>query len=135
MLNERSIHKARSFNWPAINGYAITVLKCWHGGGRSAFATVSPWGLVRNHGSGRSLYRRGFRTPLQAFEFSLVDGTIYVKHLCGKTHRFYTQLSSRAIRIALTSHTFISLRSARLHDGSRTWLCTPVLVIRRRSSR
>ena len=132
MQSVSSTRTAKSFKWPVINGYAITVARSWRGAGRSALVTVSPCGLTKNPGSGRSLYRRGFMTRERATKFFLADGTGYAKGCNGQIHIFAMPPLSKLIRIASLSLTFTSLRSTLHQDGSRMWLCTPVLAIKRR---
>jgi len=135
MQNARLTQKDKSFTWPVIAGHVITVAKCWHGDGHRGLLTGSPCGLIQNRGFGPSPFRRGFWTRKLATKFSLIGGIASAVNCNGAAVTFAMLPLSRRIHTARSFHTFISLRSSRLRDGSRTWLCTVALVIRRRSSR
>lgn len=135
MRSELSTQTLKSFTWPVIAGYVITVTKSWRGGGRRGLVTVSPCGLTRNRGFGPSPYRPGLWTQKLATSFSLDGGTISAVNCNAVTLVFATLPLSRHTRTAQTSHTFISLHSRQPRAGLRIWLCTPVLDIRLRRSR
>jgi len=133
MQNEHSTNKPRSLRWPVTSGVVLTVAKSWPGAGHSGLATVSPCGLTIGHGYGHLLYRRGFLMRHRGIEFYLDGGTLYANDCNAKRVTFSMLPLSRLTRTVLSSHTFISLRCTKHPNGSRTWLCTPVLVIRRKN--
>jgi len=135
MQSVLSTLKRKSFAWPVIAGHAITAAKSWHGGGHRGLLTASPCGLIQNRGFGPSPYRPGFWTQKLATRFSLIGGIVSAVNCNGATVTFAMLPSLRRIPTARSSHTFISLHSPRHLAGSRTWLCTVALVIRRRSSK
>jgi len=135
MQNAHSTPKVKSFTWPAIAGHVITVVKSWHGGGHRGLLTGSPCGLIRNRGFGPSPFRRGFWTRKLATKFCLTGGIVSAVNCNGAAVTFAMLPSLRRIPTAHSSLTFISLHSPRHLAGSRTWLCTLALVIRRRSSK
>jgi len=135
MQNVLSTNKARLSAWRVIAGHVITVARSSLGAGRRRFVTVSPCGLIRNPGFGRSPYRAGFLHARRATRFSLLAGTIYVKHYSGRSLTLPMLPLWRASLNATSCLTFILLPFNQPQDGSRTWLCTQVLVIKRTSRR
>jgi hypothetical protein len=132
MQNVRLTPRATLYRWPVISGVVITVARSLPGAGHSGYATASPCGLVIAAGCGRLLYRRGSLMLERATKFSLNDGNLYAKRFDGQSTTFSMLPLSRHILTVIRSLTFISLRYSRLPNGSRTWLCTPVLVIKRK---
>lgn len=132
MRSELSTQTLKSFTWPVIAGYAITVAKSLRGVGHRGLVTASPCGLYKNRGFGPSPYRPGFWTQKLATRFCLNGGTISAVNCNAVTLVFATLPSLRRIPTAQTSHTFISLRSRQHRAGLRIWLCTLVLDIRLR---
>jgi len=132
MQNERSTQKPKSFAWPVIAGHAITVAKSSPGDGHNGYATVSPFGLIRTRGSGLSPYRAGFQMQKLATRFCRVGGMLSAVNCNGDTLNFRMLPLLRHIHDVTSFPIFISLRSHRLHEGSKTWLCTQALVIKRK---
>lgn len=132
MQNELSTQTAKSYDWRVIVGIAIIVGRSWRGAGRKMCATVSPYGLRAPHIFGRSPYRVGFQQQRLATKFFLEDGILSAETCRGHRVFFTTVLSSSLIRTEATFHIFISSRSRKHPNGSRTWLAVPVLAIKRK---
>jgi len=133
MQNEHSTQKPKWFAWPVIAGHVITAAKSLPGAGHNALLTVSPCGLIRNRGSGPSPYRPGFWMQKLATKFYLRDGTASGVNSNMAVENFAMLPLSRRIHDAVSSRTFISLHSRQHPAGSRIWLCTQALVIKRKS--
>lgn len=132
MQSVLSTPTAKSFRWPVIVGLALTVGKSWLGDTPRIFGTVSPCGLTTGLGSGRSPFRPGYRMLQRAILFYPRDGTIYVKRYRDGRTASITLLSLRHTHIVASFRTCIALSCNKLPLGSRTWLITPVLAIRRK---